>query len=312
MRYIVISVLLIVSCRNLQLGEAPTFAPTDGKVMYLSHQNTFQNDLTELFGKEGQPSGPAGLVVYTTLVGSISTKFIEGRTVEDLGPFFKENSKMSPVLILGIDKSLYSRLQEGEFDEGLERIAYFIKSLDQPIYLALGVEVNSPMYKNNPGEFVNAYRYCADKIRSFDLPNLSLVWYVGGMNPSYEERDVMEWYPGDEYVNWLGTSMFKITSPHFAEKTIFTDSNYDRLLQIARAHQLPIMVVESSASTIIKDFDYKKDTLWDFWYKPFISFIEENKEVKAVCHVTQNWVFDETIWSRWKDNMRDSRYLYSD
>lgn len=312
MRYLAFFIFLLVSCRNQPASRLQTFAPSDGKVLYFSHQNTYQNDKKHLFGSGDRPLGPAGLVVYTSLIGSISTNFIEGRTVEDLGPFFKEHKDLTPILVLGIDKSLYGRLQQGEFDEGLERIAFLIKALERPVYLSLGVEVNSPLYMNDPSKFVDAYRYCADKIRSFNVPDLSLVWYVVGMNPGYEERDVMEWYPGDEYVNWLGISVFKITEDHFAEKTKFTDPNYDRLIEVSRTQQIPIMVIESSASTIIRDFGFKDDTLWNFWYRPFFSFIEENEEIKAVCHVTQDWVLDDVIWQRWKEKLGESRYLFSD
>ncbi len=302
--------LVAIGCDSGEDKLQPTFEPPDGKTLYLSHQHSLDQDEKHLFSQSGH-DGPAGLVILTSVLMDMSTKLVEGRVLEDIYPVFAENQDVSPVFVMMFDKTLYSRLCKGEFDDRVERMANLIKKLDRPVYLTIGFEVNHPVYRNEPDFYIEAYRCYVDKLRAHDVPNVSFVWHVIGMEPGYQSWDPGEWYPGDEYVNWLGTSVTQFLDAHFVTKIQFQGPNFNRLFDIADQHDLPIMILESSSRGVQRNFEYREEVLWDFWYKPFFEMVKDNKRIKAVSHMSQEWLMDDYTWDRWKEEIDDNRYLFS-
>ncbi len=314
MRYLGIFLLFIAASCSDQAGTRlqPSFAPSDGLKMYLCDQYGYLVQKEEIFSSGEQIPGPSGLIINTSVFLDISVKFIDGKSVEDLMPFFREHPNLLPVLMVNIDKSLYVRLWTGEFDDRIKRLAEFIQSMDRPIYIAVGVDVNHPVYANEPNDYTKSYRYFVDELCTHEVPTATFIWPLVGMSPGYQGKDPMEWYPGDQYVNWLGTSMHKITEAHYAVKVQFDKPNFDRLLEIARAQDLPIMVLESSPASVIKNFGYSGDDLWSFWYDPFFDFVEKNTEVKAISHLFPDDIpLDTVILKKWKEQISQDRYLFA-
>ena len=77
------------------------------------------------------------------------------------------------------------------------------------ILLIFGKEMNIDDNFNHPEIFVDSFRFVADYAHTKE--NIAMVWApndTGGLDTTFEE-----YYPGDEYVDWIGCSLY--TMPYF-------------------------------------------------------------------------------------------------
>ena len=77
------------------------------------------------------------------------------------------------------------------------------------ILLIFGKEMNIDDNFNYPEIFVDSFRFVADYAHTKE--NIAMVWApndTGGLDTTFEE-----YYPGDEYVDWIGCSLY--TMPYF-------------------------------------------------------------------------------------------------
>jgi hypothetical protein len=96
----------------------------------------------------------------------------------------------------------------GDFDEMLEERATAAKALGKKLFLDLGAEMNgdwSPWSGAQNGEsaelFVAMFRHVHDKLESAD--NIVWVWCPNVTDePNEDWNEALNYYPGDEYVDW--------------------------------------------------------------------------------------------------------------
>lgn len=78
---------------------------------------------------------------------------------------------------------------------------------DIPVYLRIGAEFNVWSDKCTPDEYIPAFRAISDKMRT--LQNVSIVWSIAHTS-SWKTNDWHlygdDFYPGDEYVDWVGVN----------------------------------------------------------------------------------------------------------
>lgn len=123
-----------------------------------------------------------------------------------------------------------------------------------PIYLRFGAEFNIWSNPATPDEFIEAYRYVSDYFKT-NNPNVAMVWspnQVSGWNVNMHD-----FYPGDEYVDWVGVSLyaqkyFLSDNSQSSDSSIFfkTGINSDPVLAIqdlcdTYGDRKPIMISES-------------------------------------------------------------------
>ncbi len=312
-RYHLIFILLLCSGAWLQCNRAKVdkrgadLAPPDGKLLYLAHQHTYQQDQEKIFSAL-PTAGPEGLVLYSSLLLDLSTNLTDSRELAGILPFFQAREGLKPVLLMYVDKTQYQPLCEGRFDENIAKLAGFLRQLNRPVYLSVGVEVNNPLYENDPEQYKAAYRCFVDKLTAQQVDNVSFLWYVTSMKPGYQGLDPEAWYPGDEYVNWLATSLYKFQEDHFVEKPLFTGSGLDHLLQFSEERELPVMIVESSATSVKKNFALSGAELWGYWYEPFFALILNHGNIKAFSHLNNGWE-GPVVRERWLEKIGHNRIL---
>ena len=112
------------------------------------------------------------------------------------------------------DSSISSVLKNIEsHKEYIDRTAKYLGELNIPIFLRFAGEMNIKQNSNDSAAFVKAYRYVANIIRS-KAPNVAMIWSPNDVSAS--GRTFQEYYPGDEYVDWVGISSY--TSKYFQGK----------------------------------------------------------------------------------------------
>ena len=76
-------------------------------------------------------------------------------------------------------------------------------------------EIEGPWNGHNPQDLITSWKYVHDRIRQLGHQNhISMVWQAATYCPvrvNYED-----WWPGDEYVDWVGFSYLhrKIVAGH--------------------------------------------------------------------------------------------------
>jgi len=88
--------------------------------------------------------------------------------------------------------------------------ARFLKELDLPILLRVGAEMDVWEHAATPEDFINAFRFIANIMRQ-EAPNVAMVYSVNFV--SAQGTNWQTFYPGDDYVDWVGVSLY--TSRYF-------------------------------------------------------------------------------------------------
>lgn len=180
----------------------------------------------------------------------------------------------------------------GFYDKVIKKYASWAKSTKRPIYLRIGYEFDGPHNELDPKQYVKAYRHVVDLLRKKGANNIAFVWHSYASKP-YKDYKLSEWYPGDDYVDWVGISVFG----HAYNNSDF-GPHCDAVLAFAKAHKKPVMIAESNP---VQGIDKENSAVWDKWFVNFFTFIY-NKNIKAVSFINENWPKTKiTGVSHWKD-----------
>lgn len=83
--------------------------------------------------------------------------------------------------------------------------ARYLGSLGLPILLRIGAEMNVWEHKAEPEEYKAAFRFIAG-IMHENATNVAMVWSVNDVSAAGLTYDMF--YPGEQYVDWVGVSMY--------------------------------------------------------------------------------------------------------
>jgi hypothetical protein len=142
-------------------------------------------------------------------------------------------------------------------DEYVRTFAKEAKASGIPVFLRYASEMNGawvPWY-GEPAKYIEKFRLI-HKIMKEEAPNVVMVW-----SPNFMPRDnIHEYYPGDEYVDWIGYSLYATDGPQskIDDKSGFLD-NF-RPLNDAYPGK-PIMISESGVS----QFNLTKNESYERW-----------------------------------------------
>ncbi|NRB47237.1 MAG: hypothetical protein HRU41_06150 [Saprospiraceae bacterium] len=180
---------------------------------------------------------------------------------------------------------------KGEYDEVIKQYANWAKSVDRPIYLRIGYEFDGPHNQLEPNEYVQAYRRVVDLMRAEGVENVAFVWHSYIFAP-FNNHPLSAWYPGDEYVDWVGVSLFGLL---YQDAELLAHG--DAVLEFAKTHHKPVMVAESSPTAGI---EAKNLDTWDSWFVNFFS-VCYRKNIKAISFINANWEGYNFPGVDWKD-----------
>jgi beta-mannanase len=97
-------------------------------------------------------------------------------------------------------------IADGKFDAYIDKWAQDAKKFGAPFFLRFAHEMNDPYrypwgpQNNKPEIFIAAWRHVVDRFKKTGAKNVIWVW---SPHPAYSYA---EFYPGHDYVNWIGTT----------------------------------------------------------------------------------------------------------
>jgi len=218
-----------------------------------------------------------------------------------------------------------SRLIQGELDAEILQLARFGQLIKGPIYLRIGYEFDGAWNQGyaDSDQYVAAYRRIVDVLRDQDATNFEFIWQSGTSTVDDiidgGHEDIRQWYPGDDYVDWMGFSWFMNShetvrvSPSYQPPTPLELTK--ELLAFARQRGKPVMIAEASpqAMDLNENFmanhapiwdgeaasdpvEMSDDQIWDHWFEPLFELLEENRDIiHALAYINADWD-SQTMW----------------
>lgn len=300
--------------------EQTKFVPPAGKTLLIMGQD--QKTIAEYNDNfDGRPS-PSGWTAYW---GITSMYGVDRDSTRDVGEKFGYHNHQAlvdefpdTVLQSGLWMAgmlgILDRASKGEFNNVIYQFSTWAKTIERPIYLRIGYEFDGKHNTMDPVKYVKTYRKIVDILRSEDVNNIAFVWQSYAA-PTYKGYPVADWYPGDDYVDWVGISLFD----HMYSSELNKEA--DEIFNFARAHKKPVMIAEASP---VKGIDKNSIAAWDTWFANFLS-LSYRKNVKAISFINADWSsypgFTELQWKNaqlqnnssiadaWFEEMEKDRYL---
>lgn len=164
------------------------------------------------------------------------------------------------------DKFNLESILTGQWDGYIDRWADGAKALGAPVFVSLCNEMNgnwfpwsgvfygagrplsgtTPLRYVGPEYFKRAYRYIVDRVRARGATNILWVLHLNNFSyPSEPWNALAQYYPGSDYVDWLGLSVYgqlEAVDDEWHSFDDMIDTPYTEICQLDPAK--PIMVTE--------------------------------------------------------------------
>ncbi len=237
---------------------------------------------------ELMPAGhrPAFTTVYAG-PGDRRTKADPDFVVRKFGERIEEEFAAGRFLHLGIDlldnseKKLRPIIGEfietEEYDELIVRLAKVVAEHGIPVMVRPLFEFNSEKHVDHK-KYVAGYRKIVRLFREAGAGDLTAFCWC--FEPRAGPGRFMDWYPGDDVVDWFGLDIF-------GEKDVFTDQQTRSFLREADRHDRPVFLAEVSCNRVpigTTKADAKR-AIKD-WFKPFADFVDDHDQIKGFAYIT--------------------------
>ncbi len=293
------------------------FVPPPGKTLLMVGQ-TYERILeyTKAFPDEKLPGGWSAYWGVTEFKGIKETYKNETGSSQNHQMLVNQfsNSVIHSAMWMVGKWNIVNKVHQGHYDHVLKQYAKWVKSINRPVYLRIGYEFDGVHNELKPHDYVKAYTYIVDFFRKKKVKNIAYVWHSFAAKP-FNNYLLSEWYPGDDYVDWVAISVFG-----HAYNSDF-GKYCDDVLNIAKVHHKPVMIAESSP---IHGIAKNNVEVWNDWFVNFFNFIY-HKNIKAVCFINEDWpslTIDgigewqdarlsnhKKIAEAWFDEIRKDKYL---
>lgn len=119
----------------------------------------------------------------------------------------------------GPDRFSLTRILDGDWNEYIDRWADGAVAFGEPFFVSFCNEMNGDWFpwsgvfygRENGGSeiFKRAWRYVVDRVRARGAWNVTWVFHVNNFPAINEDWNAMKaYYPGSDYVDWLGLSVY--------------------------------------------------------------------------------------------------------
>jgi uncharacterized protein (TIGR03437 family) len=174
----------------------------------------------------------------------------------------------------------------GKYDTQIANLVSGLRALATPVYLRIGYEFNGVGWNGYlPAPYAQAFIRIAKALRAAPDIEVATVWdaEVDGAT------DFMDYYPGDDYVDWFGMNIFNGTS--------FSNPILPTFMSLADAHKKPVMIGETTPVGVGAQ---QGSTSWTQWFAPFFGYLQATPEIKEFNYIDCDW--STTQWPTWGDS----------
>ena len=271
------------------------YVPSQGKTLLIMGQTTERiKEYSEVFPNEKSPSGWSAYWGITEFKGVAKAHKNNTGSTQNHQFLIDEypNTVIHSAIWMVGKWNVAKFTGDGAYDKVIKKYAAWAKKVNRPIFLRIGYEFDGPHNELEPDEYVKAYRRIVDLLRAKGANNIAFVWHSYASKP-YKGYPISRWYPGDDYVNWVGISVFG----HAYSSDFGEDCN--KVLNFAKTHKKPVMIAEASP---INGIDVESDAVWNDWFVNFFNFTYKYN-IKAISCINEDWpALSIPGISEWKDS----------
>ena len=241
------------------------------------------DDFKEAYGKK-----PYLVMVFAGWGGLVGENVIKDVYSEDC-VLIVTWEPWDPATREGIDFDL---VLSGGYDEYIKSFADRLKSSGGPVFVRFAHEMNGDWYpwagtKIGKEKYIALYRYVKAAFDKLDVTNVKWVFSVNWEDVPKENNDFMQYYPGDDFVDYVGIDGYnwgntKSWSAWMGFKDIFGKRYED----LARLVKKPVLISEFSSTGSGGDKAA--------WIKDAMNGIKQMKDVAGFILFN---VDKETDWS---------------
>ncbi len=185
-------------------------------------------------------------------------------------PEFKDDPYLS------VNWKVFLAITEGKLDKYIHAYAEKIRNLNEPVMLRFAHEMDNPSYSwsyesggNTPDEFIKAHHYIVKYFNRLGATNVTWVW-----NP-WEEDKLEKYYPGDEFVDWIGVTNLNYGLANSNGVWVDFEALYKPFSEKLRKYKKPVMLSEFGTT----GFGGNRAE----WFKDALSKIKNNyPEIRSV------------------------------
>ena len=198
---------------------------------------------------------------------------------------------------------------EGKFDGQLRQWARRAKELGFPLLLDFAVEMNGdwfgwsgiynggsqtdgygdPTVPDGPERYRDAYRHIIEIFRSEGVYNVT--WFFHPNSESFPDEDwnrMENYYPGDEYIDWIGISLYGPIFPQ--EKKYWDQLNFaERLQKVLKE----IQTFAPAKPIAILEFAVIEDERKPEWIRQAFEAIRSHPRIKAISWWNERWINED-------------------
>ncbi|MDD3480999.1 MAG: glycosyl hydrolase [Patescibacteria group bacterium] len=143
------------------------------------------------------------------------------------------------------------KISNGTHDVDIRKWAGQLKAHGAPVYFRPMSEMNGnwaswcgTVNGNTPTDYVPAWRHIYDIFQEEGASNVKFVWSVNNKNfPSTESNEIKNYFPGDNYIDYVGISGYDHGGTEF--NGVFKDQ-YSKILRLRT--RKPIIIVETATA----------------------------------------------------------------
>lgn len=188
-------------------------------------------------------------------------------------------------------------ITDGVFDKELTKWADDARDSEIPMMIEFGTEVNGDWFPwsgaqngKEPHRFISAYRHIIDIFKNESAYNITWVFHIDAVSePNVEWNKMSNYYPGDDYIDWIGASIYGAQNPRDETENFLEtfDSAYNVMRLISENKPLAIL---EFGTVVVKEKKIKP-----VWIKSVFKTVKDNRypRIKALCYWNSRWENDD-------------------
>ena len=195
------------------------------------------------------------------------------------------------------DKHVFELIDQGYFDSFITSFAKKLKSLDRPVFLRFAHEFDNPFYPwyiagdDATVKFKKAWIHTYEIFKNIEANNV--IWVY---NP-WKSENVASFYPGREYLDWVGVNILNYGSLNEDGKWHGFSNLYEPFHEeLKNMPSTPVMISEFGT---LKDDQKQEEWITD----AFVSIENEFEEIKSVIY------FNSKVDKNWPNGLQKKGYL---
>lgn len=198
----------------------------------------------------------------------------------------------------------------GEGDAQLTQFFNAVREVGKPVLLRIGWEFNNRGHFDPKG-YREGYRHIVDKMRAMGVNNVATLWHASAPDlneltgmPVLSEVPMMDFYPGDDYVDWWSISNFDPRGFRLPGSVKFYEEAARRSKPVFIGESAPWFGEVDNIMHFRDPFSLEESM---GWFESYFSLFEEYPQIKGMNVIILDWQRWNWIWPQIQGGFNNTR-----